>query len=50
MNKCTYCGDPSVFQAHDAKGKLVKFCEDCLLVLVTEAIKIFGDRVRDLLT
>jgi len=47
--KCSYCKEPAIF-AVSGKGRSVKrFCEDCLLVLVTEAIRVIGDRLKDLL-
>lgn len=46
--RCSYCTATSILSAK-SKGKLLNFCKDCALVIITEAVKCWGHRVRDML-
>ncbi len=46
---CSYCEEPSVFNAVDPAGELKGFCEECLLIVVREALALIGDKLEDML-
>jgi hypothetical protein len=46
---CSFCRDPAVLHANDKRGNVLAFCNDCLLILVTKAIDVWGDKLRDIL-
>ena len=47
--RCSFCRARPLMQANDAKGKTLAFCRQCLLILVTKAIDILGDKMREIL-
>lgn len=47
--RCSFCKDASIFSVPNAKGKMLKFCEGCLTAVMMEAVKILGDKIREIL-
>lgn len=46
---CSYCEEPSVLTAVDPAGEMKRFCEECLLIVVQEALALIGDKLKDML-
>jgi hypothetical protein len=46
---CSFCRDRALHYANDAKGKTLAFCRQCALIIITKAIDMLGDKIREIL-
>lgn len=38
-----------MLQTNDKTGKILAFCKDCALLVITKAVDVFGDKLREIL-